>query len=246
MTDYALEEGQSLNFAVASANLSASLARIQSDERRANAVARKPKPESVRALGRLAKATKETSAYAEAGMGAKVLFRIPKDRYLVVRPGAEGRWAVVVLDDRTLAYVPMSALAVLAFEVTEGGIPPKVGDAIAVFALGATDAKAQPQGKSLRGAIGNGEFVALAYSTRGIVLPASPAAQAEIGVPVTRYEKLVPGDRLYLWDESTDRIGQAAIYVGGNQFVMADPKSGKVTMTALSESVRKRIVAARR
>lgn len=201
-------------------------------------------------LGRLARAVRTANLRSEPRDDAPAVFTIEAGTLLAVREGV--RWVSVVMKDGGTAYVRRDSVRLLAYQVTgpaRASAPPAasdLSDEIARFAASAVGGKAVARGTALDRGIGNGEFVALAYRSAGLSLPADPETQSKVGDPVRRLEDLRPGDRLYFWGAAEDRIAQAAIYVGGGYAALADLKAGTVRLACLDEARQAILVAARR
>ncbi len=248
MADFAYEEGQNLNFAIANANLTSAMASIQA--KAANVVVL---PVQKGILGRLGKAKEETPLLAAPRAGAKMIASATKGLDLVVRKTSSPLWVAVVMNDGQQAFADASAIKILNYEVTGHPIPPTPpappaarGKEVAYFAVLAKGSPSAEGGSRLDKGIGNGEFIKLAAGSVGIDLPAAPAEQVKCGLPVNNYENLLPGDRLYLWNDAKGAIDRGAIYVGGGYIVMADETRGKVISAYLEKPLRIHIVAARR
>lgn len=218
-------------------------------------------------LGRLGRARSAAQIYAAPSAKAKVMGRVTAGRYLVVRP-AGANWTTVVLDNRRLAYVPAQAVETLAYEVTEdgakpvaprrstllasrGGYVPRVpGGARGAMAANAMSLEGTTPykwgGTQLGTGIDCSGFVQKMAGQIGMSLPRTAAEQAQVGQPITRYEELQPGDRLYFWDAKRGMIGHTGIYVGGGYFTHSSSGHHGIARDFLSERWRKICVAARR
>ena len=99
-------------------------------------------------------------------------------------------------------------------------------------------------GTELRSGIDCSGFVKKMYGAIGLNLPRTAAEQARVGVPITRYEDLQKGDRLYFWDAKRGKIGHTGIYIGGGKFVHSSSGHKGIATDVLSERWRKICVAA--
>lgn len=263
MADFVMD-GESLNFAVASRELGSAVASIQARERARRVAARtngETKPKTV--LGRLAVSRRATTIRSAPGKDAEVIYDAKKGTYMVARTQPSEGWLPIVLQSGRLGYARAEDVDVLGNLVTSEtprhidaspvAEPPAAsaesrlaGTLIAADGLLHKGAKYVEGGTSLENGVGSGEFVMLLYAAQGYELPASPAEQSKVGEKVGRYEDLVEGDRLYLWDPKAGRIGLAAVYIGGGNVAMADPKARKVVTTFLTAKIRQATIVARR
>lgn len=66
-------------------------------------------------------------------------------------------------------------------------------------------------------------------------------------MPITRYEDLQPGDRLYFWSTSRNKVGHTGIYLGNGYFSHSSTTNGGVATDNLGNPHwQKMLVAARR
>lgn len=88
-------------------------------------------------------------------------------------------------------------------------------------------------------------FVKKMYGAIGLNLPRTAAEQARVGVPITRYEDLQKGDRLYFWDAKRGKIGHTGIYIGGGRFVHSSSGHKGIATDFLTDRWRRICVDAR-
>lgn len=226
-------------------------------------------------LGRLGQTKTAAQIYSAPSSKAKAISRVEKGRYLVVRPSGD-KWSVVVMDNGRLAYIPAQTVDVLAFEVTSDGARPMAGASRRGAGYVASRGGGRPLASSDKRAdlavyaqqfegttpykwggneIGSGidcsGFVKKMYGAINVNLPRTAAEQALVGQPITRYEELRPGDRLYFWDAKRGKIGHTGIYLGGDKqgrpwFVHSSSGHKGIAKDILSARWQKICVAARR
>lgn len=101
-------------------------------------------------------------------------------------------------------------------------------------------------GNELGSGIDCSGFVKKMYGAIGYSLPRTAAEQANVGIPITRYEDLQPGDRLYFWDAKKGKIGHTGLYVGGGYFTHSSSGHHGIARDFLSDRWRRICIAARR
>ena len=197
--------------------------------------------ESKKVVGRVGQVIEASKVYTKANMRSRSYFRVKADEKLVVQPNAPAGWLKVLLNTGKYGYIPKDNVEVLALEVTQegGGQPaprPRASlnasrsrgtsrasdEARAWAAEKGTEFKGTPYvwgGNDINNGIDCSGFVQKLMGAIGVNLPRTAAEQAMVGTPVTRYEDLKKGDRLYFWDAKRGKIGHTGIYLGNWKFV---------------------------
>jgi cell wall-associated NlpC family hydrolase len=218
-------------------------------------------------VGRLGRAKGPAQIYAAPNAKASVLSRVKAGLTLVVRNDG-GKWLTVVMNDHRLAYIPSQAVEVLPYEYVEDRSKVVVNRTRPTYVAsrsgtprGSVDARYQLAVEAQRyegttpykwggNEIGSGidcsGFVKKMYGEIGVNLPRTAAEQAMVGMAITNYQDLQPGDRLYFWDAKRGKIGHTGIYVGGGYFTHSSSGHNGIAKDYLSPRWRKICVAARR
>ncbi|RYG23169.1 peptidoglycan endopeptidase [bacterium] len=221
-------------------------------------------------VGRLGRAKTAAQIYAAPSAKAKVLSRVKAGVNLVVKKEGSN-WLTVVMTDHRLAYIPAQTVEVLPYEYVEdrsqavvkqtrntrstyvasrGGVPRGTTDARYQLAEYAQKFEGTTPYKWGGNEIGSGidcsGFVKKMYGAIGVSLPRTAAEQARVGMKITRYEDLRPGDRLYFWDAKRGKIGHTGIYVGGGYFTHSSSGHNGIAKDFLSARWQKICVDARR
>lgn len=213
-------------------------------------------------LGKLGQATQATSIHASPSSRSRVFSQVKPAQYLVVQPSSRSGWLKVLLQKGTYGYVPASKVTQLPYKVTQ--TPPSTssplisrqpgrelvasrsGTTVARYALDFIGTPYKWGGNDLRNGIDCSGFVKQLYGGIGVDLPRTAAEQALVGKPITRYEDLRPGDRLYFWESKRGKIGHTGIYLGGGYFIHSSHGHGGVQRDYLTPSWQRILRAARR
>jgi cell wall-associated NlpC family hydrolase len=207
-------------------------------------------------LGKLGQAVKTANIHASPKTNSRVYYKLQPYEYLVLQPASNG-WAKVLLQNGKFGYVKEEVVARLPYDVIHepvqqaGGsqLASRGGDARSVIAGASLNYTGTPYkwgGNDPNFGIDCSGFVKYLYGKIGISLPRTAAQQALVGKPITRYEDLRPGDRLYFWENKRNTIGHTGIYIGNGYFTHSSRGRGGVSTDYLSEKWRKMLVAARR
>ncbi len=202
-------------------------------------------------LGRLGEATRKMGIHAWLSPNSHVYWTVSPEEYLVVNSSSNKDWLSVLLQNGHRGYVPKDSIVILPFNVTRQVDEGPVAGYGARYAA-ASDALqylGTPYvwgGNSLRHGVDCSGFVKRLFGQIGIDLPRTAAEQALVGEPITRYEDLKVGDRLYFWDSKEGKIGHTGIYIGNGQFVHSSVNHHGVATDYLTPAWRKILVAARR
>lgn len=181
-------------------------------------------------LGKLGQAIKATSIYAGPSTRSLRYCNIRAYEYLVLRPATEPGWHRIVLQNGRLGYIKSSTVVSLPWEVVVNKplpkppsfsptIYPNAGAYIANQSLRFIGTPYKWGGTDLANGIDCSAFVKKLYGAIGVNLPRTAAEQSLVGQPVTRFEDLRPGDRLYFWSKERKKIGHTGIYLGNNLFI---------------------------
>lgn len=196
-------------------------------------------------LGRLAITTHESLIYAGRSFRSPIYCRVPRNYYLLVRE-TKGSWHGVVMVDGRLGWIPRGELRLTRYEVVynlpSGGNPSYVTQ-LAMQYLGV---RYRWGGNHPITGLDCSAFVKLIYAQLGVSLPRRARDQALKGIPITRYEDLRPGDRLYFATKGGE-INHTGIYLGDGYFIHSARSRGGVAVDHLSHPLyRRTLVAARR
>jgi len=218
-------------------------------------------------VGRLGRAKGPAQIYAAPSAKAKVLSRVKAGLTLVVKNDG-GKWLTVVMNDHRLAYIPTQAVEVLPYEYVEertnvivnrtrptyvasrSGVPRGSENARYQVAVDAQKYEGTTPykwgGNEIYSGIDCSGFVKKMYGSIGINLPRTAAEQSQVGMKITRYEDLQPGDRLYFWDAKRGKIGHTGIYVGGGYFTHSSSGNHGIAKDKLTARWQRICVDARR
>lgn len=215
-------------------------------------------------LGKLGQAIKETKILSKPG--GRAYYTAKPFEYLVLRTSDKPNTYKVLLQNGRDGYVNADDVAKLPYDVTRPatpkapagslGSPRRSGTttltsrsraSIAEYSLNFTGTPYKWGGNDPNKGIDCSAFVKYLYGQIGVSLPRTAAEQVNVGQPITRLEDLQPGDRLYFWSSSRNKIGHTGIYLGNGYFSHATSSKGKVTTDYLGEQKwLKILVAARR
>lgn len=181
-------------------------------------------------LGKLGQTVKNATIYSGPSTRYRAYSRIRAYEYVVLRPAGTSGWYRILLRNMQLGYIKSSYVASLPWEVTterpsatRPSFPPSVnGDAgnyVATQSLRFIGTPYKWGGTDINNGIDCSAFVKRLYGAIGVNLPRTAAQQAYVGQAITRLEDLRPGDRLYFWSKSRNKIGHTGIYLGGNYFI---------------------------
>ena len=195
--------------------------------------------EGKKVVGRVGQVVQASKVYTRASMRSGSYFRVKTNEKLVVQPNAPAGWLKVLLTNGKYGYIPSDNVEILAYEVTaenqpaprprsslnasRGSTTPRgTEEARAWAAEKGTEFQGTPYvwgGNDIQNGIDCSGFVQQLYGAIGVNLPRTAAEQALVGKPITRYEDLRKGDRLYFWDSKRGRIGHTGIYLANWKFV---------------------------
>jgi hypothetical protein len=224
--------------------------------------------EQQKVLGLAAQVLEPTKIYARASKRSKVYTSSKVNDVVIVSPDAPQGWMKVFLNNGAYGYIDPEAVELVKKETEDGKVSyyqllgtvkPRGTTTLLASRGGGSRGAAADAGLQFIGTkyvwggndINNGidcsGFVQKLYGAIGLNLPRTAAEQANVGAPVTRYEYLRKGDRLYFWDAKRGKIGHTALYLGGWKFVHSSSTHGGVAVDDIREAKWQRIlICARR
>lgn len=206
-------------------------------------------------LGKLGQTLEPANIYSRASTRSRVYYSAKPYEYIIIRPAKSSDWLSVVMSNGVLGYVKLDKVARLPYDVTRESVqqpsaPASSGalskSTIGNYGLKYTGTPYVWGGNDLKDGIDCSGFVKQLFGKIGINLPRTASEQALVGAPVSRYEDLQSGDRLYFWENKRGKIGHTGIYLGNGYFVHSSRGHNGVATDFLTEKWRKILVAARR
>lgn len=207
-------------------------------------------------LGKLGQAIKAATIYSQPTTKARAYYKTKEYQYLVVQNGAKEGWLQVLMENGAFGYIRTDAVARFEYVVT---LEVPKGNRNYTNLSSSSRATAARNGLKYQGTpykwggndptkgIDCSGFVKYLYGQIGINLPRTAAEQVNVGTPVTKFEDLQAGDRLYFWDGKRNKIGHTGIYLGNGYFVHSSSGNHGVATDYLGEQKwLKILVAARR
>ncbi len=213
-----------------------------------------------RVVGQLGELAHATAIYRSRSSQSGKLTTAPAGTYVAIEDEA-GEWFGILMADRSVGWIPRSAVSLLEYQVVSPG------SNAALPAFGGSDfyshtAGAYFQGDSQRliseayrylgvpyhwgGTSASGVdcsgFLKNVFASCGFPLPRTAAEQVGVGLPVTP-DQLQPGDRIYF---GTGNISHTGLYLGNGYFIHASSAHHRVVVSQLSESLYTRIYACAR
>lgn len=211
-------------------------------------------------LGKLGQAIKETKILSKPG--GRAYYTVKPFEYLVLKTSDKPNTFKVLLQNGKDGYVNADDVAKLPYDVTRPAqtapttttrrsgtttLTSRSRESVAQYSLNFTGTPYKWGGNDPNKGIDCSAFVKYLYGQIGVNLPRTAAEQVNVGQPITRLEDLQPGDRLYFWSSSRNKIGHTGIYLGNGYFCHATSSKGKVTTDYLgTDKWMKILVAARR
>ncbi|MCS7300197.1 MAG: C40 family peptidase [Fimbriimonadales bacterium] len=197
-------------------------------------------------IGRLVETTRPTPIYAQPSAHSRILYPQVPARYNLMMTQERGAWRGVLMSDGSLGWVPKNAVSLTPYDVVytlPRGVDPAHVTRLAMRFLGV---RYRWGGNNPHTGLDCSGFVKLIYEQMGVQLPRRARDQAKVGVPITRYEDLRPGDRLYFATKGKE-IDHTGIYIGDGYFIHSARSRGGVDIDHLSHpTYRRSLVAARR
>lgn len=197
-------------------------------------------------MGRLIVTVRPTPIYAQPHPHSRVLYPQVAARYYLMMARQQGQWCGVLMTNGSIGWVPRNAVQFTPYDVVytlpQGADPAHV-TRLAMQFLGV---RYRWGGNDPRTGLDCSAFVKLIYEQMGVRLPRRARDQAKVGLPITRYEDLRPGDRLYFATKGKE-IDHTGIYIGDGYFIHSARSRGGVDIDHLSHpTYRRSLVAARR
>lgn len=207
---------------------------------------------------------------------ARIYYKTKKFQYIVINASKHEGWLTVLLQNGRNGYIEADKVARLPYDVRVKDTPdtrtptvpnsnPREG--LTNLSRGALSASKQQMleysfnfigktpykwgGTDIVNGIDCSAFVEKLFGKIGVDLPRTASEQALVGIPVTRFEDLQPGDRLYFWENKRGKIGHTGIFIGfrDNHAFFIHSSSGRRgvdTSDLAMPNWRKILVAARR
>lgn len=199
-----------------------------------------------RRLGRLIETARSTPIYAQPHGRSPVIYPQVAARYYLMMVQQRGAWCGVLMSNGSVGWVPREAVRFTPYDVVytlPRGADPAHVTRLAMQFLGV---RYRWGGNDPRTGLDCSAFVKMIYEQMGIRLPRRARDQAKVGLPITRYEDLRPGDRLYFATKGRE-IDHTGIYIGDGYFIHSARSRGGVDIDHLSHpTYRRSLVAARR
>ncbi|MFN7161893.1 MAG: C40 family peptidase [Fimbriimonadales bacterium] len=197
-------------------------------------------------IGRLVETTRPTPIYTQPHAQSRVLYPQVQARFYLMMAQERGAWCGVLMTNGALGWVPQQAVKPTPFDVVytlpRGANP----DHVTRLAMRFLGVRYRWGGNDPRTGLDCSGFVKMIYAQMGIALPRRARDQAKVGMPITRYEDLRPGDRLYFAVKGKE-IDHTGIYIGDGYFIHSARARGGVDVDHLSHpTYRRSLVAARR
>jgi cell wall-associated NlpC family hydrolase len=218
-------------------------------------------------VGKLGQVVERAPVYAKPDKGAKILYRVDPQLYIVLK-AVTGDWITLVMADGTSGYIEAKYVDVLPYEVnvkkpttppvaTRGGFTRKESGApvISGDSFGSGIVRMGMQyigtpyvwgGNSLTGGIDCSGFVQQLFKAYGMNLPRTAQEQSYVGMLVNSVSDLQVGDRLYFTDSRGARVTHTGIYMGDNMFIHSSSGLGGIHTSTLTERWLKILVGIRR
>lgn len=208
------------------------------------------------AVGKLGQLTADAPIYLKKDARSRVLFRVKKDNYVVLRDLDE-KWATVVMRDGSDGFIEAKYVNSLPYNVsvqqpvtTRGGYVRGEGAAAADWVVReAMRYIGTPYvwgGNSLTTGVDCSGYVQQLYRMVGVNLPRTAHEQSFVGALVPTLQDLQPGDRIYFTDGDRQRVTHCGIYIGNGQFIHSSRGRGGVFVDPLTEKWINLIVSVRR
>lgn len=204
-------------------------------------------------LGKLGQTIQKTPIYQLPTSKSRVYYTAKQYEYLVINPGPDDKYVKVLMSNGAQGYVLSDKIARLPYDAVSdkardgGNLGSRSRASAASYSLKFTGTKYVWGGNDPVNGIDCSGFVKYLYGQIGINLPRTAAQQVHVGKPITRYEDLRAGDRLYFWSSKRNCVGHTGIYLGNGYFNHSSTSRGGVATDHLSGSYwKKNLIAARR
>lgn len=171
-------------------------------------------------IGYLGKVTQKAGIYAEKSSKSRQYFPARPGADLVIQR-AEGPWLAVVMIDGRVGWIKAHFVNMTDYVVVQADPQrPVAGNKPSWYIVTRAEQVASRSGSrvpyvwggnSLTNGVDCSGFVKQLFGEIGAKLPRTAAEQAKVGLPITRYNDLQPGDRVYFWNKSRSRISHTGI-----------------------------------
>lgn len=207
-------------------------------------------------VGKLGQLTADAPIYLKKDTRSRVLFKVKKDHYVVLRD-LDDKWATVVMRDGSDGFLEAKFVNSLPYNVsvqqpmtTRGGYVRGEGTTAYDWVVReATRYIGTPYvwgGNSLTSGVDCSGYVQQLYRMIGVNLPRTAQEQSVVGALVPTLQDLQPGDRIYFTDGDRQRVTHCGIYIGNGQFIHSSRGRGGVAIDPLTEKWIDLIVSIRR
>lgn len=205
-------------------------------------------------IGHLGQTLKSTPIYTAPNAKAQIYYRAKAYEYIVVKAEPKMGFMQVLMANGKYGYAPEKVIAKLPYEaVSDRPVVARDWGAVssrksmADYSLQFKGTPYKWGGNDPNNGIDCSGFVKYLYGKIGISLPRTAAEQVRVGQPITKFEDLLPGDRLYFWSKTRNKVGHTGIYLGGGYFSHSSTGRGGVATDFLGGKYwRETLVAARR
>lgn len=220
-------------------------------------VAQEPSRTQERApVGKLGQLTADATIYLKKDTRSRVLFKVQKDHYVVLRDLDE-KWATVVMRDGSNGYIEAKFVNLLPYNVSVQQPMTTRGGYVRGEASGAAEWLIQEAaryigtpyvwgGNSLTQGVDCSGYVQQLFLKIGVTLPRTAQEQSVVGMLVPSLADLQPGDRIYFTDSERQRVTHCGIYIGNGRFIHSSRSRGGVYIDPLTEKWIDLIVSIRR
>lgn len=197
-------------------------------------------------VGRLVETVRPTPIYAQPNTRSAVLYPHTPAQFYLMMTQQRGNWRGVLMNNGAVGWVPANAVKLTPYDVVytlPRGADPAHVTRLAMRYLGV---RYRWGGNDPHTGIDCSAFVKLIYAQMGIQLPRRARDQAKVGMPITRFEDLRPGDRLYFAVKGKE-IDHTGLYIGDGYFIHSARERGGVRIDHLNRPLyRRSLVCARR
>jgi cell wall-associated NlpC family hydrolase len=176
-------------------------------------------------IGRLAMTLRPTPIYEQPSTRSAVLYPQTPARFYLMMTQQRGDWCGVLMNNGSVGWVPRRVVQLTPYDVVytlPRGADPAHVTRLAMRYLGV---RYRWGGNDPRTGMDCSGFVKLIYEQMGVRLPRRARDQAKVGMPITRFEDLRPGDRLYFAVKGKE-IDHTGLYIGDGYFIHSSRERG--------------------
>lgn len=215
-------------------------------------------------VGKLAKVTEQTSIYLKPNKKSRIIYKAPKDLYIVLK-ALDDNWATVVMSDNSNGYIEAKFIERLPYEVSVEPEPQAVmnrgsfdrdqasvstgsdfGSQIIRDAYQYIGTRYVWGGNDLLRGVDCSGYVRELFKRYGINLPRTAAEQSLVGQLVPSLSDLRAGDRLYFCNTERTRISHTGLYIGDGYFIHSSSNRNCVGIDKLEGRYLNTLVVVRR